>query len=69
MVGKTPDDAVAFQIALGPAGETYREAGAEAERRHDEIEAALKAELAKYQTPEGIVMDSSSWKISARNPH
>ncbi len=68
MVGRTPDDAVGFQIALGPAGEVYREAGDEAERRRDEIDAALKAELRKHQTPEGIVMDSSSWKISARNP-
>jgi ubiquinone/menaquinone biosynthesis C-methylase UbiE len=68
MVGKTPEDAVGFQIALGPAGEVYREAGAEAERRHHEIEAALKAELAKFEGPEGIVMASSSWKITARNP-
>ncbi len=68
MVGNTPDDAVGFQIALGPAGEVYREAGEEAEQRYDEIEAALKAELTKYETPEGIVMDSSSWNISARNP-
>ncbi len=68
MVGRTPDDAVGFQIALGPAGEVYREAGAEAERRHHEIEAALKAELAKFEGPEGIVMASSSWKITARNP-
>ncbi|MFQ5617778.1 MAG: class I SAM-dependent methyltransferase [Rhodospirillales bacterium] len=68
LVGRTPEDAVGFQIALGPAGEVYREAGDEAERRHDEIDAALKAELSKYETPEGIVMDSSSWKISARNP-
>ena len=68
MVGDTPDDAVAFQLALGPAGEAYREAGEEAERRHDEIDAALKAELRKYATAEGIVMDSSSWKITARNP-
>ncbi len=68
MVGNTPDDAVGFQIALGPAGEVYREAGKEAEQRYDEIEAALKAELTKYETPDGIVMDSSSWKISARNP-
>lgn len=68
MVGNTPDDAVGFQIALGPAGEVYREAGEEAERRHDEIEAALKAELSRYETPEGIVMQSSSWVISARNP-
>jgi SAM-dependent methyltransferase len=68
MVGRTPEDAVGFQIALGPAGEVYREAGDEAERRHDEIDAALKTELSKYETPEGIVMDSSSWKISARKP-
>jgi len=67
-VGRDPDDAVEFQLALGPAGEVYREAGEEAERRHEEIAAALKEELAKYETPEGIVMDSSSWKISARNP-
>jgi ubiquinone/menaquinone biosynthesis C-methylase UbiE len=68
MVGRTPDDAVAFQLELGPAGEVYREAGELAERHHDEIAAALKAELAKYETPEGIVMDSSSWKVAARNP-
>lgn len=68
VVGRTPEDAIGFQIALGPAGEVYREAGAEAERRQDEIAAALKAELSRYETPEGIVMESSSWKISARNP-
>lgn len=68
MVGNTLDDAVGFQLALGPAGEVYREAGDEAVNRHDEIDAALKAELSKYETPEGIVMESSSWKISARNP-
>ena len=67
-VGKDVDDAVAFQLALGPAGEVYREAGELGEQRHDEIAAALKAELAKYQRPNGIVMDSSSWKVSARNP-
>ena len=36
-VGKDLDDAVAFQLALGPAGEVYREAGKLAEDRHDEI--------------------------------
>ncbi|MDH3673181.1 MAG: class I SAM-dependent methyltransferase [Gammaproteobacteria bacterium] len=68
MVGNTLDDAVGFQIALGPAGEVYREAGDEAVQRHDEIDKALKSELKKYETEEGIVMDSSSWMISARNP-
>ncbi len=68
VVGRSPEDAIGFQIALGPAGEVYREAGEEAERRQDEISAALTAELSRYETPEGIVMESSSWKISARNP-
>lgn len=68
LVGSTPDDAVEFQLALGPAGEIYREAGEIAQRRQDEIRAALKSELARYETEEGIVMQSSSWKVTARNP-
>ena len=67
-VGKDLDDAAAFQLAIGPAGEVYREAGKQAEARHDEIVQALKAELAKYQRPNGVMMDSSSWKVTARNP-
>ena len=66
-VGKDLDDAVAFQLALGPAGEIYREAGKLAEGRHDEIATALKSSLADYQRPNGIMMDSSSWKVTARN--
>ena len=34
----------------------------------DEISAALKDELSRYETAEGIVMESSSWKICAKNP-
>ena len=68
MVGDTLDDAVDFQLALGPAGEVYREAGSVAEAKHDEVVEALKDELARYQTDEGVVMESSSWKVRARNP-
>lgn len=68
MVGRDPDDAVAFQLALGPAGEVYREAGEIAERRRDEIVAALKEALSGYVTDEGVVMGSSSWKVTARKP-
>ena len=67
-VGNDLDDAVAFQLAIGPAGEVYREAGKLAEGRHDEIANALKVELSKYQRPNGVVMDSSSWKVTAKNP-
>jgi ubiquinone/menaquinone biosynthesis C-methylase UbiE len=68
LVGNTPDDAVAFQLALGPAGEVVREAGELADRQLDAISAALKEELARHETSEGIVMSSSSWMVSARNP-
>ncbi len=67
-VGKDLNDAVEFQLAIGPAGEVYREAGKLAEARHAEIAAALRAQLAKYQGPGGVMMDSSSWKVTAINP-
>jgi hypothetical protein len=67
-VGDDVDDAVAFQLAIGPAGEVYREAGELGEKRHDEIAGALKAELAKYKRPNGVFMNSSSWKVSTCNP-
>jgi ubiquinone/menaquinone biosynthesis C-methylase UbiE len=67
-VGDTVDEAIAFQLALGPAGETYRDAGDEAEERHEEIVERLAEALVPYKTDEGIVMASSSWRIDARNP-
>jgi hypothetical protein len=67
-VGKDLDDAVAFQLALGPAGEVYREAGKVAEHRHEEIAQALRAQLKEHLGPSGVVMDSSSWKVTATNP-
>jgi ubiquinone/menaquinone biosynthesis C-methylase UbiE len=67
-VGKDLNDAVAFQLAIGPAGEVYREAGKVAEQRHDEIAEALKVELAQFEGPNGVMMNSSSWKVTARNP-
>lgn len=57
------------QLALGPAGEIFREAGDEGVRRQAEIERALKAELVRHQRSNGeVVMQSSSWTITARKP-
>lgn len=67
-VGESPEDAVNFQLALGPAGEIFREAGDEAERQRGRIEGALREAFAPYETDEGIVMPSSSWTITARKP-
>jgi ubiquinone/menaquinone biosynthesis C-methylase UbiE len=68
LVGRTPQDSMEFQLALGPAGEVFREAGDLAEERRGEIEAALSEAISPYVTEEGVVMDSSSWVITARNP-
>ena len=68
MIGRDVDQAVEFQLALGPAGEIFREAGALAEDRRGEIEAALRTELARYAGDDGVRMNSSSWTIRARNP-
>lgn len=68
-VGDSVQDAINFQLALGPAGEVYREAGEKAEQYRPEIEEALKTALRPYQDDAGrIVMPSSSWCITARNP-
>ena len=68
MVGRDVEQAMQFQLALGPAGEIYREAGAAAEARKGEIEDALRAAIAPYAGPGGVVMQSSSWTITARKP-
>lgn len=69
LVGHDVSDAIAFQLAIGPAGEVFREAGDEAEAKRDLIEAALaKAIRAQTLSAEGIIMPSSSWVISATNP-
>jgi len=68
MVGRDLDEAVAFQLAIGPAGEVYREAGKEAERQHGKLVAALKDELRPFVRREGVMMHSSSWMVTAQNP-
>jgi hypothetical protein len=67
-VGRTVEEAMKFQLELGPAGEIFREAGALAEARRPEIEHALRRELARHERGGEIVMQSSSWTITARNP-
>jgi ubiquinone/menaquinone biosynthesis C-methylase UbiE len=65
--GDSLDQAVAFQLAIGPAGEIFREAGEMAERRRPMIEYALHEKLAPYQDSNGkVIMDSASWVYRCR---
>lgn len=67
-VGDSVENAMRFQLALGPAGEVFREAGEEAERQRPQIEEALRQALAPFEQDGKIVMGSSSWTITARKP-
>jgi hypothetical protein len=69
LIGRSVQDAINFQLALGPAGEVFREAGAVAEAKRSEIEVALAEAIdAQKKEVDGIVMDSSSWVICGTNP-
>ncbi|HPG22180.1 MAG TPA: methyltransferase domain-containing protein [Amaricoccus sp.] len=69
MVGRDIEDAIGFQLAIGPAGETFRAAGPRAEAMRPEIDRALAELFAGVErTQEGFWMESSSWLITARAP-
>lgn len=69
LVGRDVRDAIAFQMAIGPAGETVREAGELPHAQREEIERALEELFSSVEsTPEGLWMNSSSWLITARAP-
>ena len=70
MVGTTPEECIAFALAIGPAGEVFREAGEDlAEAKRPEIEREMRAFFESQERDEkGIWADTSSWVISARNP-
>lgn len=65
-IGDTVDEAIAFQLALGPAGEIVREAGALGEEKRPRIVEDLRAALAPFREARGVVMSTSSWCVTAR---
>lgn len=67
-IGTDLDEAVAFAMALGPAGEVIRLAGEEAERLQPEIAAALREGLAEFERPDGVWAPASTWIVSAISP-
>lgn len=67
-IGADLDAAVALSLGLGPAGEIMRLAGDEAVRLRPGIEAAVRAELAPLDAPEGVMATSSTWIVTAVSP-
>jgi hypothetical protein len=69
-IGRDLDEAVEFAMALGPAGEIMRLAGAEGERLKPKVMEALREVLTPYDRGDssGGWAPSSTWFVNARNP-
>jgi ubiquinone/menaquinone biosynthesis C-methylase UbiE len=67
-IGDSLDHAVEFTMSLGPAGEVLRLWGDRAEEVRPEISAKIRAALAEFEGPEGVVAPASTWILSALAP-
>ncbi|MBK8162735.1 MAG: methyltransferase domain-containing protein [Gammaproteobacteria bacterium] len=66
-IGTGVEEAIDYQILVGPAGEIVREAGEEGQRKLERIRADLRAMLERHRRGDGSVwMPSSTWAIMAR---
>ena len=65
-VGRTVEEAVEFQLLVGPSGEIVREAGDAGQRRLPEIRERLTTLLRESLREDGVFLPSSSWMIVAR---
>jgi SAM-dependent methyltransferase len=65
-IGRDLDEAIAFAMALGPAGEIMRLAGEIGKKREPEVTAALKEALTPFVSARGVYAPSSTWFITAR---
>jgi len=67
-IGADLQQAVEFNMSIGPAGEAIRLAGAAADELKPQLAELLRAALADLETPNGVIADSSTWVVSARAP-
>jgi ubiquinone/menaquinone biosynthesis C-methylase UbiE len=65
-VGADLQEAVAFALALGPAGEIMRLAGDMGKQKAPAVSALLHEALAPFVTPRGVYAPSSTWLVTAR---
>jgi len=66
-IGTGVEEAIDYQILVGPAGEIVREAGEEGQRKLERIRAEMRALLEQHRRGDGSVwMPSSTWAIMAR---
>jgi SAM-dependent methyltransferase len=65
VLGRDLDEAIEFNLALGPAAEAVRLAGDEGEAMKPKLRELLRPALAQFETDDGVVAQSSVWVITA----
>jgi hypothetical protein len=65
-IGRDIEEAIDYQLLVGPSGEIIREAGEAGQRKLPEIRRDLHELMAPYLQQEGVLMPSSTWSIMAR---
>ena len=68
LIGRDLAEGIDFNLALGPAAEAVRLAGAEGEEIRPQLAALLREALAEFETGAGLVAGSSTWIITASAP-
>ena len=65
-IGRDIEEAIDYQLLVGPSGEIVREAGEEGQRKLAALRADLRTLMEPYLRDEGVMMPSSTWVIMAR---
>jgi len=65
-IGNTLDEAIDFQLMVGPSGEIIREAGDLGQEKLPELVDDMKNTMSEYEKDGGVILDSSTWLIMAR---
>ena len=66
-IGADVDEAVAYNMAIGPGAEAIRLAGTDADAVRPQIESALRVALGPYETGDGVFLGASTWTVTARS--
>jgi SAM-dependent methyltransferase len=65
-IGRDIEEAIDYQLLVGPSGEIVREAGELGQRKLPELRDDLRALMEPYLRDDGVYMPSSTWSIMAR---
>lgn len=65
-IGTSLEEAMDFQILVGPSGEIVREAAELGQEKLPQIREDMKNSMKKYERGDGVYLPSSTWFIMAR---